>query len=214
MKFYDYIMLNMRLFFCILFLMAITPNLLAAGNDDFEKQVREAVRNQMKKYPESTLKDIYKNFFQDRFGPGHLIQDTAAAGRYLRREMDAYQEITGETAEPAGWQHNFYRVNLSAVKNGLIPAKLLLDALIRSANEAEKVSMDEWEKEWSRIEAVIRSMDLSLPDYEADLEEINKKLQEGIYVGHHSKAYNEAYAPHYRIISRKIYEEELLPLLK
>jgi hypothetical protein len=51
--------------------------------------VQAAVTKQLQKYPKSTLKDIYKNFFQDRFGPGHLISDTAVAGAYLRKELDA-----------------------------------------------------------------------------------------------------------------------------
>jgi len=35
-----------------------------------------AVLYESKYYPEARLRDIYKNFFQDPFGPGHLIPDT------------------------------------------------------------------------------------------------------------------------------------------
>ena len=35
---------------------------------DFEKAVRDAVSRQMQTYPKSTLKDLYKNFFQDKLG--------------------------------------------------------------------------------------------------------------------------------------------------
>ena len=54
--------------------------LLATENKDFEKEVREAVSRQMQNYPKSTLKDLYKNYFQDQFGPGNIISDTTAAG--------------------------------------------------------------------------------------------------------------------------------------
>lgn len=38
--------------------------------------VTKAIEEQMNTYPESTLKDIYKSFFQDAFGPGHLIPES------------------------------------------------------------------------------------------------------------------------------------------
>ena len=52
--------------------------------DNFKNKVIEAVEAQLKLYPESRLQDIYKNFYQDMFGPGHMIPDTTAAGNYLR----------------------------------------------------------------------------------------------------------------------------------
>lgn len=61
--------------------------------------------------------------------------------------------------------------------------------------------------------STIRSMELSLPDYGADCKEIEDRLGRGEYVGHHSKVFEESYSPHYRIISRQIFEKELQPLL-
>lgn len=181
--------------------------------DDFEVKVRKAVDMQMENYPKSTLKDLYKNFFQDRFGPGHLITDTAAARNYLLRELASFETSSGKMTEIIGWEHNFYRVNLSALKEKRIPIDLFIDALIRSANEIKPVSIEMWRDEWSRIETIINTMNLDLPDYETDSGEIKRRLTEGRYVGHHSQAFNEAYAPHYRIISKAIFEKKLLPLL-
>lgn len=188
--------------------------LSCSNKDDFNTGVRHAIEIQMKKYPESTLKDIYKNFFQDRFGPGHLIEDVEQAHQYLHHELEYCSGEYTEAAEPTGWQHNFYRVNLAIVHNDIISCDDLLDALVRSANAVKPFSIEDWQKEWSEIEAIVRSMELSLPDYEEDKKEIDTKLEEGKYVGHHSDAYNITYDPHYRIISKKIYEEEILPLLK
>lgn len=187
--------------------------LSCSNNSNFETGVRTTITEQMKKYPKSTLKDIYKNFFQDRFGPGHLIEDVELAHHYLHHELPYCSAEFSEAAEPTGWQHNFYRVNLAVVKDDLISCDALLDALVRSSNNVKPVSIDDWRKEWSEIEAIVKSMDLSLPDYEEDEKEIKAKLLEGKYVGHHSEAYVEAYDPHYRIISKKIYEKEILPLL-
>ncbi len=193
--------------------MALAASACSTLQKDFETAVREAVMWQMEAYPESTLKDIYKNFFQDRFGPGHIIADTAAAGNYLRRELASYSETSGAAAEPTGWERNFYRVNLSVVKDGSIPCGVFLDAFVRSVNGIEPVSLEEWKAEWARIEGVIGSMNPDIPGYEVDSAEIWRRLEEGDYVGHHSEAFSKAYSPHYRIVSRRIFEEELLPLL-
>ena len=203
--------LNLLLIFAL-----IAIPILAKGSNTFEIAVQKSVIQQMKSYPESTLKDLYKSFFQDRFGPYHIINDTSAARNYLIRELDSYSIITGEMIEPTGWQHNFYRVNLRVIKENLISLEILLNALVRSANEneSETITIEEWRKEWGQIEVIIRAMNLSIPDYEITCQEINDKLREGNYVGHHSKAYNEAYEPHYRIISKQIFEEEIFPLLE
>jgi hypothetical protein len=199
----------------LMYFFAVTSSCFSVQNtSEQEAAVRKSVNRQLKEYPESTLKDLYKSFFQDRFGPGHIITDTSAVKDYLLRELDACTIISGEMIEPTGWQHNFYRVNLGAVKNNLIPYEILLSAFIRSANEVEPVTVEEWRKEWTQIETVIRAMNLTLTDYETDHRDIDSRLQKGNFVGHHSKAYNKAYNPHYRIISRKILEEEILPLLK
>lgn len=188
--------------------------LSAEGKKDFETAVRTAVSRQMKIYPESTLKDLYKNFFQDKFGPGHIISDTTAAGNYLRRELVSYTECTGDVVEPTGWEGNFLRVNLSVIKDGLIPYPVFFDAFVRSVNGIRPVTVAEWQKEWLQIEAIIRTMQPDLPGYEADRIAIEERLERGEYVGHHSKAFEEAYSPHYRIISRDIFEKELKPLLR
>ena len=57
----------------------------------------------------------YKNFFQDKFGPGHIVSDTIAAGNYLRREMASYTETEGEIAEPTVT----LRITVSSVKKFL-----------------------------------------------------------------------------------------------
>jgi len=203
-----------QLFIPLLFAFCLAGPAFAGKDADFEAKVRAAITRQMEKYPESTLRDIYKNFFQDRFGPGHMIADPGAARQYLQRELNAYDKPSEETAEPTGWQHNYYRVSLSVIKSGKLSSEALVDALVRSANAVEPVSIKDWKNEWMKIEAIIGSMGLILPDYEKDLKEINDRLDEGIYVGHHSQAYNEAYAPHYRIISREVFEKEIQPLLK
>ncbi|GEM_PF-39921 len=175
--------------------------------------IQIAVNRQVKTYPKSTLKDLYKNFFQDKYGPGHIVEDTTAAGNYLRKELGSYSKIEGDVVEPTGWAGNFYRVNLSVLKQNKIPYSVFFNAFIRSVNGIQPPTIEAWKEEWVFIEEVIHSMNLPLPDYDKDKKDIEERLDRGEYVGHHSSQFEEAYSPHYRIISKDIYENELKPLL-
>ena len=183
------------------------------STDKQEVAIRKAVNNQMKMYPKSTLKDLYKNFFQDKYGPGHIVGDTTSAGNYLRRELASYTEVEGVVAEPTGWEGNFYRVNLSILKENKIDYNVFFDAFVRSVNSINPPSIEEWKEEWGIIESVIHSMGLNLPDYEKDKNTIEEQLNNNQFVGHHSEQFEAAYSPHYRIISKDIYEKEIKPLL-
>ncbi|MDR2388206.1 MAG: hypothetical protein LBD89_00255 [Tannerellaceae bacterium] len=187
--------------------------LMSCRATGFETAVRDAADRQLSVYPESTLRDLYKNFFQDRFGPGHLISDTAAAGNYLRKELASYTRMEGAMAEPTGWEGNFYRVNLSVIKMGLVPYSVYFDAFVRSVNGHRGPSLKEWKRQWEAIEAILRPVYAGLPGYEQDRKAIEENLRRGVYQGDHSERFEAHYAPHYRILAREIYEKEILPFL-
>ena len=173
--------------------------------------IRAAIEHQLTAYPESTLQDIYKSFYQDRFGPGHMISDTASARNYLMRELSEMSEASAVYYEPTGNEGRFVRVYLSAVADGLIPADQLLDAFVRSANMAKELETD-WEAEWKAVVGTITKYGIQVQGFEdaSLLDEASRDRQ----AVHHSRAYNAAYHPHYRIVERSIFEEELMPLIK
>jgi hypothetical protein len=193
----------------------ITALLTASCSKSFDEKVEDSVNNQLSIYAQSNLQDIYKNFFQDRFGPGHLIPDTAMAGEYLRKELNTYTEVQSPYAllELIGWEGNYYRVSLDILKLDIIPAEVYLEAFVESANSAPKVSPDEWKKEWEKIVSVIEKMNLALPDYEADKAKIQDLIDKGDFVVHHSPVFENTYHPHYRIIRKDIVQEKIEPLL-
>jgi hypothetical protein len=197
----------------IIMIAAWTCCLACNTQNAFEDAVKSAVIRQMQDYPQSTLKDLYKNFFQDRFGPGHLVQDTAASGNYLRYELASFDRASGAYYEPTGWEGNYFRVNLSIIKENLVPYDVYFDAFVRSVNGITPPPVEEWAKEWRDIDAVIQKMNLSLAHCEADRQEIFSKLEQGEYVMHHSKPFEENYSPHYRIMEKSIFEREIKPLL-
>ena len=177
------------------------------------EQIRASVKNQLKAYPKSTLQDLYKNFFQDYFGPGHIVSDTTSAGSYLDRELASSEQMPGAYFEPTGYNGNFFRVNLSVVKEGIISRDAFFDAFIRSVSSIQPMPVEEWNKEWKMIDSVIYEMNLTLFDYAQEREKLFSLLEQGKFVMHHSKSFSDEYDPHYRIIGREIFLKEILPLL-
>jgi hypothetical protein len=179
-----------------------------------EQKIHQAVETQLATYPHSTLRDLYKNFFQDRFGPGHIIADSSSADRYLRSELSSSTSFEGADYEPTGYEGRFLRVNLGVIADGRVPYEKFFDAFVRSVNGIMMPTIAEWKQEWAEIEAVILKMNIQLDNMEADRVEIKQLLDNGGYVMHHSESFNRHYSPHYRIIERTIFEQEILPLLE
>ena len=204
----------MRIFTRYILLAVAAMTIFACNkvNPTHEK-IRQSVERQLELYPESTLRDLYKNFFQDRFGPGHIIADNSAADRYLRYELNTAEGFEGLDYEPTGYEGCFYRVNLGVIADGRVPYDKYFDAFIRSVNGITPISIEEWSKEWHEIDSVIMTMGLQLEDFSADRAEIKALIEGGDYVMHHSQRFNDHYQPHYRIIERTIFENEILPLL-
>ena len=190
----------MRIFLC-LFLLSGT--LMAS---DREKQIIQFIDNELKYYPEAHLADLYKNYFQDAYGPGHIIEDTTQAGKYLDWELQQTDWIDTLSYQALGINHDYYRINLRLVKDGIIPRDTLLQALLKSAKLARNPDLESWKKEWNEVLAVIKKMKPNLPGMETDEKLINQVFSEGDVVMHHSKQYEETYHPHYRIIHRSVFE--------
>ena len=174
--------------------------------------VRSAIEMQLATYPESTLQDFYKSFYQEHFGPGHIISDTASARRYLMRELSEMGETASPYFEPTGSQGDYVRVYLSAIADSLITAEQLLDAFVRSANLWQEPTVS-WMEKWEAIVSIIQANKIELEGFETDLPMLTEAARNNQAV-HHSRRYNEAYHPHYRIVERSIFERELMQALK
>ena len=174
--------------------------------------VRSAIERQLASYPESTLQDIYKSFYQEHFGPGHIISDTASARRYLMSELSEMGETSMPYFEPTGSQGDYIRVYLSAVSDNRITAEQLLDAFVRSANSKQEPTVS-WLEIWEAIASIIKANKMEIEGFETDLTLLNEAARNNQAV-HHSRRYNEAYHPHYRIVERGIFERELRQTLK
>lgn len=179
------------------------------------QNIENFVTGMMEQYPKARLLDIYKSCFQDYMGAEHLVNDPASARAYLDQELATTDISTLQPwdYEPCGVNGNYVRVSLRAVIEGKITADQLLDAFVRSANEGKRPTVAMWAGRWHEILLVIEDLGLDLPHQQEDKAFIEDVLAQGKYAISHSPDYREAYAPHYRIIKRDIFENELKPLL-
>lgn len=188
--------------------MAMMAMSFAACTEDREsQQIVEAVKALVSQYPEATLQDVYKSFYQERFGPGHMIPNVENARNYLMSEMEQAAENTGDYFEPTGSEGKYVRIYLNAVSDGKISTEQLLDAFVESANNVEPRS-DKWADQWTNIVKVIEEKQLPVAASD-ELKQWLKECSEQDEAVHHSEAYNQVYRPHYRIVERNIFEQQL-----
>lgn len=176
--------------------------------------INSALDYQLSIYPAAQYRDIYKNFMQDFFGPGHILTDTAAAGLYLRQELSESGPFEGPLYEPTGYKGNFYRVNLSLIRDSIIPYQLFFNTFLESVSTIIPPESSVWMENWNAIDSIITARDLHFENEIEDREQMARQFAEGNFIVHHSQKYNETVNFHYRIISRKNFETILLPLIR
>ncbi len=170
-------------------------------------EITSSVISFLQMYPEANLEDIYKGFFQDEFGPGHLLADAHASRKYLKRELSLTQSLKRYQAEPCGTGQNFYRVNLDLIVDGFIGFDTYFEAFIESGASFRLPEIESWKEKWIHIELKIRPLNHLIKDYPESIIFLNKRLADGNAVAHHSRAFVEKYDPHYRIIHRRFIEK-------
>ena len=175
--------------------------------------LQRALTKQLETYPASTIQDVYKTFYQDRFGAEHMIRDTAAVRRYLSYELEvaATDSIANPYYEPTGAEGRFVRVFLRGVNEGLITEEELLDAFLKSAKPTAQPEQT-WAEQWAQILSSLDKTELEQLDPDSVLPELQIAAETERAV-HHSNSYRQAYHPHYRIVEKSIFERELRPRL-
>ena len=198
-----------RLILFALFPLVSVPIWAQTRNDS----IRASLQYQLDHYPASQYRDVYKNFMQDYFGPGHILNDTVAAGNYLRHELDNSEKFDGPDFEPTGFEGNFYRVNLRLIKDGTIPYDNFFEAFVKSVQGIVPPDGDTWMKIWDEIDNEISALGVTFENEAQDRADLARQFSQGNYIVHHSDAFNEANNFHYRIISKDIFNRELLHYL-
>ena len=201
-------------FLRIILLWIIVGNVISVSAQTRNDSIRLALEYQLKHYPASQYRDVYKNFMQDYFGPGHILNDTVAAGNYLCYELDNSEKFGGPDFEPTGFEGNFFRVNLRLIEDGTIPYDKFFEAFVESVQGIVPPDGKTWMKLWSEIDNEIQSMGLTFENEEQDRTALAEQFKQGNYIAHHSTAFNEANNFHYRIISKDIFNRDIRHYIK
>ncbi len=197
----------------LMVMMAMMAMCLGACTENSDnKRIEVAVRTLISQYPQATLQDVYKSFYQERFGPGHMIPNVENARNYLMSETEQATENTGAYYEPTGSEGKYVRIYLNAVSDGKISAEQLLDAFVESANHVEPRN-DKWADQWNKIVDVIEEKKIPVTMSE-ELKQLLKECSEKEEAVHHSETYEKAYRPHYRIVEHNIFEKNLKAMLE
>ena len=161
----------------------------------------EAVREQLAIYPESALRDLYKSFFQDAFGAGHLLDDPGLSRLYFDRELAAMQSRGRRASEPCGLGHNFHRIPMDLITDSIAGREEYYDSFLRGARSFVLPDLASWKAEWQTIVEAITPLGHLIKDFEADERRIDSLLQSNSYALGHSDHYRSVYDPHYRIFT-------------
>lgn len=187
----------------------------AVSLDDVDRgyAVKRILLEMTGRYPEAQLADVYKSFFQDRFGPAHLAEDSLLASQYIFEEISATDNFNGPLYEPTGLYGNMVRVNLGLIADGTVPMEVFTSAFVKSFDALLPPSNEEWEAEWKFVDECIADIGLIFPNQNKDRDMLKEKFAKGDYVVHHSDRYNKAYNFHYRIINNIIFNDMILPYI-
>ncbi|NNG26204.1 MAG: hypothetical protein HKM87_01650 [Ignavibacteriaceae bacterium] len=174
--------------------------------DSKKELIQYAILEEMHLHPEARLVDIYKFFFQGTFGPGHIIRDKQSALNYLQNELQSATDFDSVLWQPVGYNKQYYRINLSLIKEGTFSEEELFNAFVQSADSSTVPSIEEWIKEWNFVLNIIEAMNLKITNYEEDKGILFDMLEKGNILVRHSDIYRELYHPHYRIVNSKQFE--------
>ena len=156
--------------------------------------------------------DYIKNRVNNKLPKTAIILGTGLGAVVDHINIEIEIQLLPSYFEPCGVEGRYVRVSLLTVLEGKISAEKLLDAFVRSANDPARPSVEQWGERWHEMISIIDRMNLGLPHYDEDKQFIEQVLAMGKYAISHSPEYREAYSPHYRIVKRDIFEQELLPL--
>ena len=178
-------------------ILAVLAGSLAAKNLTKE----EAIDYNVNTYPEAQLADLYKSFYQDSFGPGHILADTASSRKYYEYELSDTAAWTGPVYEFTGCGENFVRLNMDLVRNGIIPQEEYFQAFVAGLGQLEKPEDETWITDWLETDSIVKAKGIRFPNEESDRALIDEKIATRKFTMHHSAAYDSIYRFHYRIIS-------------
>ena len=159
------------------------------------------MQEQAARYPLMEIQDVYKLVHQAALGSEHAVSDTAAALRWMEREIASLADGPDDPLfDPLTPDSQLVRVHLRPyLAEGGDP-----DALVRAFVETANTypgSEERLRRFWQYAERSAAAGTLPFsPDAMATF--LAKQAEAGYPAVHHSARYEAAYAPAYRVVAR------------
>jgi hypothetical protein len=169
-----------------------------------DERLNALIQAHLARYAQFEVTDAYKLLHQATYGPGHLITNKKTAREWLDSEVGQLtpsgNEPLVENIHPDGL---IVRMHLRPYLSFEGQTKALLDAFIRSAEQMPDAP-DLMAQRWSVLEAWCQAGGTYAARF--DPQEVRLfgrfRRQEQWPAMQHSPAYENAYHPHYRVLTR------------
>lgn len=182
----------------IIFSAALFINSCANEQSDFPKVVHE----QLQRYPAMQIQDLYKLVYQATMGNEHLMTDSAAVHDYLIQELASIQAAAAEPRlEEISADGEVVRLNLRPFKTRQGDHRALFQAMMQTARNFQK-SPERLEQDLSKLEQMAHT-GASAFDAAAMRSFFQEMREKEFPAVHHSRIYEEKYAPAYRVILKR-----------
>jgi hypothetical protein len=169
-----------------------------------EDRMTALIQIHLERYPESEIMDVYKLLHQATFGIGHLITSKKTAREWLDQEIALLRPETRPVAEMIDPVGQIVRLHLRPYLAYEGSIKNLLDAMINSAKEVQgdpEVMRQRWDQFVAHCEPGGLFAGRFSPRELALFGRV--RVAEQWSAVHHSPAYESAYHPAYRVLTRR-----------
>jgi len=176
------------------------------------KALIDLIQFHLNSHQNLTERDVYKLLFQGIMGPKHLLGNPESAKEYLRREWDSSAPVKGEPLfEPVSTDGLVLRVNIRPCKYHTGNYLVLWEALYQSAFRFNE-DLALFIKTWQDFYQLVQENRLSFSTKK--IAELDGQAKNKNYPAmHHSREYNRANKPAYRLLVREELEK-MMNLLK
>jgi hypothetical protein len=171
------------------------------------KFVDQLLGQHLQRYPRMELADIYKLLHQAALGPGHAVDDSAAARARLEDEVTGLGEGPEDLiADPISPDGKLARIHLRPYLAAGYGVDMLVNAFVQTAY-AFPSAPDKLVKFCGCLGDLAEAGGVPFPRDEVE-RYFQSIASQGYPVVHHSERYRDAYRPAYRVVAL-----DLLPAL-
>lgn len=198
-------------YFLIIILFAVLGIVftIVSGSRERQEQKRliSLIAKEFNSHPKMKAQDLYKFLHQAAMGSEHAVKNPQAAKDWMKNEIASMDSTIENNLVDTLSYGSIVRVNLRPYLKAGFSADKLVEAFIKTANNY-KGSKETLKDYLAIAKRMIRRKDINI-DYAEFNSLVNEMETKGFPALHHSKEYEEAYKPAYRVIALE-YLPELL----